>query len=86
MKQKVRKVQCYEDDESIWSYYTAGTMNPCGCGSNCYHFEFDGERVIGVCNACRRDIYEVLPEFTDKYLSKGKWVIKSAPEEGEQNV
>ena len=40
------------------TYFTSGQRNPCGCGSNCYHYEFDGENIYGVCNACGRDIYQ----------------------------
>lgn len=69
----MRKIQCHKDDESIWSYFVPGENNPCGCGSNCYHLEYDGANVFGVCNACESDIYEVKPEYTEQYLKDGIW-------------
>ena len=37
-----RKIQKYPDTKNVWTYYTSNTQNPCGCGSNCYHYEYDG--------------------------------------------
>ena len=71
---KNRTAQFYPNEpDTIWSYYVARTCNPCGCGSNCYHHEYDGKRVIGVCNACGTDIYEVKEEFVKRYLAEGVW-------------
>lgn len=78
----MRKIQCHEDDGGIWSYYVSGQMNPCGCGSNCYHYEYDGRRVYGVCNACKKDIYEVVPRYESDYLTKGVWKMME-PKKGQ---
>lgn len=74
VKMARRKILCYEGTHDIWSFFVGGERNPCGCGSNCYHYEYDGSKVIGVCNACHRDIYEVLPEFVEEHLNMGTWV------------
>ncbi|EKS4345050.1 hypothetical protein QB607_003053 [Clostridium botulinum] len=42
----------------IHTFMVKGQMNPCGCGSNCFHAEDDGKHTLGVCNACGKDIYE----------------------------
>ena len=68
-----RKIQRHADTNDIWTYYNPEMGNPCGCGSNCYHYEYDGKRVIGVCNACNQDIYEVKPEYVKEYLDNGVW-------------
>lgn len=70
---KPRKIQRYPDTKNVWTYYDPEMKNPCNCGSNCYHYEYDGQRVIGVCNACERDIYEVKSEYVQEYLDKGVW-------------
>ena len=68
-----RKIMCYDDPQKgLWSYLN-GRRNPCGCGSNCFHYEYDGEEVIGVCNGCWKDIYVVKPEYRQEYLKKGRW-------------
>lgn len=45
-----------------------GEKNPCGCGSNIFHYEKDHDenKVYGVCNACGRDIYEHKDNFDFK--------------------
>ena len=68
-----RKVQYYEDSNNIWCYYSSDSLNPCGCGSNCYHYEFDGKKIYGVCNACDTDIYEVKDEYVEEKLQQGIW-------------
>lgn len=68
-----RKIQKYPGTKNVWTYYTSNTQNPCECGSNCYHYEYDGQKVIGVCNACSQDIYEVKSEYVQEYLDKGIW-------------
>lgn len=68
-----RKTQCYEDDGKVWCYYSRDSLNPCGCGSNCYHYEFDGKKIYGVCNACDTDIYEMKNEFVKEKLKQGIW-------------
>ena len=70
---KNRKVQYYNDNSDIkWCYYTS-LKNPCGCGSNCYHHELDKETIIGVCNSCGEDIYEIKAEYTNENLGVGTW-------------
>lgn len=69
----VRKVQHYADSKGIWCYYDGEENNPCGCGSNCYHYEYDGEKIYGVCNACKTDIYEMKPEYVEEKLKQGVW-------------
>ncbi len=52
-----RKIQYCEDNETIHSYYVPHERNPCGCGSNLYHLQYDGKNIYGVCNACKEDLY-----------------------------
>lgn len=66
------KIQKHLDTKNVWTYFSP-EKNPCGCGSNCYHYEYDGQKIIGVCNGCGRDIYEVKPEYVQEYLDKGIW-------------
>ena len=73
---KQRKTQYYNDNRSgVWCYFIKGEMNPCGCGSNCYHYEQDVNtgKIYGVCNACEEDIYEVKEEYVSEHLEKGIW-------------
>lgn len=72
-----RLLQCYEDSGNMWQYYDV-ELNPCGCGSNCYHFEYDitSNKIYGVCNCCNTDIYEVKGKYMEKILHTGKWVSK----------
>lgn len=71
MKTSNRKTQ--HDEYGIKSYMVKGERNNCGCGSNCYHYQYDGEDVIGVCNACGKDIHIILDEYKEDYLSRGVW-------------
>ncbi len=77
-KQVRRLTQCYEDSENIWQYYDGDKNNPCGCGSNCYHYEYDriDNKVYGVCNSCDMDIYEMKEEYMNEKLNTGKWLVK----------
>lgn len=77
-KQTRRLTQCYEDSENIWQYYDSDEKNPCGCGSNCYHYEYDriDNKVYGVCNCCGTDIYEIKEEYMNEKLHTGKWLVK----------
>ena len=69
-----RKIQYYNDIENRqWCYFVGGKSNPCGCGSNCYHHEYDGKIMYGVCNGCNRDIYEIKREYVEEELSNGVW-------------
>ena len=72
---KNRKIQCYnEAPHDPWCYFTGKTKNPCGCGSNCFHYEDDGTDIYGVCNACGEDIYQVKPEYVEEYRQTGVWI------------
>ena len=73
----IRQIQCYEDTERVWQYYNK-FENPCECGSNCYHFEYDrdDDKIYGVCNCCNKDIYVMRKECKDDKLKQGKWVDK----------
>lgn len=71
---RARKIQCYDESKDIWCYYDGKNRNPCGCGSNCYHYEYDGEKIYGVCNACKADIYEMKPEYVEEKLKQGVWI------------
>lgn len=77
-KQTRRLTQFYENTEDIWQYYDGDKNNPCGCGSNCYHYEYDriDNKVYGVCNCCGVDIYEVKEEYMDEKIHTGKWLVK----------
>ena len=77
---KRRTAQFYLDQPyTKWTYYIAGTKNPCGCGSNCYHYEYDGKRVIGVCNGCGADIYELNGDLVEGRLAEGVWLEIDKP-------
>ena len=74
MNIKERTTQYYENlSDGIWCYFIKGQKNPCGCGSNCYHKEYDGSIIKCVCNACDTDIYEIKEEYTDEQLNTGIW-------------
>ena len=73
-----RLTQCYTDSERMWQYYNK-EPNHCGCGGNCFHYEYDlNDNVIyGVCNCCEKDIYIVVKEeYMDEKLHEGKWLRK----------
>lgn len=76
-KQKRRLSQRHNDSSNLWQYYTGNGSNPCGCGSNCFHYEYDkvDNTIYGVCNACNKDIYVVREEYKEEKLKEGKWVI-----------
>ncbi len=78
-KQTRRLTQCYEDSGNMWQYFDGDENNPCGCGSNCYHYEYDriDNKIYGVCNCCGTDIYEMKEEYVDEKLQTGHWLIKS---------
>lgn len=69
-----RKKQYYDDEpETLCSYYVKHERNPCGCGSNLYHYEYDGKDVYGVCNACWEDIYILNEDYAQEELKKRIW-------------
>ena len=70
---KNRRVRYDIDGSGVESFWIKGVKNPCGCGSNVYHYELDGEKVIGVCNSCNTDIYEVYGTHASELISNGIW-------------
>ena len=76
MKENKRKILCNKGTKNTWTFYIPQQRNPCDCGSNCFHEEYDGENVICVCNACNRDIYEIKSEHIKKELERGDWIEK----------
>ena len=74
-KECKRLIQHYADDEHMWQY-VGDEPNPCGCGSNCYHYEYDRSenKIYGVCNGCHTDIYIVRDEYTNDKLKIGMWL------------
>jgi len=71
--QPKRKIQYYNSGKQCHTYMTRKDINPCGCGSNCYHLEYDGEKIYGVCNACDTDIYKIKNEYVKEKLNQGIW-------------
>lgn len=69
-----RKKQ-YTKDGHIHNRKDKDGLNPCGCGSHSYHYEYDQleKDVYGVCNDCGEDIYIVIPEKKAKVIREGKW-------------
>lgn len=61
-------------DGEIQSFWFKSERNPCGCGSNLFHEEFNGKTLYGVCNACDSDIYEL--KFDADYIEKSEWKYK----------
>ena len=77
--EKGRLIQCDEEDvKNIRTNFIKDEFNPCGCGSNCFHYEYDKARniIYGVCNVCDIDIYEVKKEYIAEELRIGKWIEK----------
>jgi len=58
-------------DGEIESFWYKGEKNPCKCGSNLFHKEYEGKHLYGVCNACDRDVYEL--EFKEEYVKNSEW-------------
>lgn len=70
-KVNTRTKQYYDDGDQVWTYVSVGKH--CCCGSNCYHLEYDGENIYGVCNGCDDDLYIVKPEYMEEKLNQGVW-------------
>lgn len=67
-----RKRQYYLDkQDKLWDHYIVDLC--CSCGANVYHYEYDGNEIYGVCNACGKDVYVVKKECIDKRLKEGVW-------------
>ena len=58
-------------DGKIENFWIKGEFNPCGCGSNVFHKIYDGKHLYGVCNACKKDIYEF--DFEQEYIDNSEW-------------
>lgn len=77
-KRTRRLTQCHENSEHIWYYYN-NENNPCGCNSNCYHYEYDltNNKIYEICNACGRDIHELKEEYVEEKICNGQWLLKN---------
>ena len=64
-----RKVQYCTDSSEMWLYYGIS----CSCGCNVHRYEYDGENIFIVCNACNECLGTIKDEYLDKYLNKGVW-------------
>ena len=73
-----RLIQRYTESRNPWCYYSKEN-NPCGCGSNCYHLEYDrsDDKIYCVCNGCKSDIYEIKEEYIKENLDKGVWLSEN---------
>ena len=70
-----RLVRHHENTNNLWTIYNAESSNSCGCGSNCFHYEYDRNKdtIYAVCNGCNFDINEVKKSYNKLLLSKGNW-------------
>lgn len=74
---KVRKVQYDEKGKQIMTYMVPnGEKNPCGCGSNCFHYEYDGNDIYCVCNACNADLFIFNKDAVANCLKTGLWFVR----------
>ena len=70
----MRTKQYYQDaPKTIHSYYVPHAKTPCGCGSNVYHYEYDGKSVHCVCNTLDKDIYILDKDEAQEKLKSGIW-------------
>ena len=64
----------YSDNtDKVHSYWNGGKRNPCNCGSNLYHYEYDGTNISGICNNCGTKLYEMKEEYVEECLKEGFW-------------
>ncbi len=68
------KILFHENSKELWQFFIENQKNPCGCGSNMFHYEYDDSKIYGVCNACGEKIYTVAEPFVKEYLEMGKWI------------
>lgn len=68
---KVKKY--YIDEPDTVHCYLNSRRNSCGCGSNLFHYEYNGTNIYGVCNACETRIYEIKEEYIEECLKEGFW-------------
>lgn len=69
----------HENSNELWQFFIENTKNPCECGSNMFHYEYDGKNMYGVCNACGERIYTVQDEYVQGYLDLGEWKGNKQP-------
>lgn len=62
------------NDDRIYEFFIRGEH--CLCGANVMHYEYDGEKMYGVCNACQDDVFIVKPEYAKELLGEGIWKVK----------
>lgn len=69
------KIKKYYTDKpnKVYTFMSDGKRNPCGCGSNVYHYEYDGTNIFGKCNSCGKYIYEIKDEYIEECLLEGLW-------------
>ena len=68
-----RKIQYGKDGKWIHNYYFTNRNNPCGYDSNCYHLEYDGNKIFCACNACYREFAIIQKEQVKELLNDGVW-------------
>lgn len=72
-KEERRILKQYDEDGNLQNYWVRGEKNPCGCGSNLFHYEYDGKDILCICNSCKAEIYTVKDECKDEDLKRGIW-------------
>ena len=70
---KIRKRKWLVGSDGNVKTFFQSKGNHCGCGSNCYHYEYDGTDVYIVCNGCYSDLYSVKPEYRQEYIDNNEW-------------
>lgn len=68
------KTLYHDNGTELWQFFIEGQKNPCECGSNMFHYEYDGEKIYGICNCCGQRIYTVATSYVQGYLDMGKWI------------
>lgn len=63
----------YDEKGNLENYWVRGEKNPCGCGSNLFHYQYDGDTIVCVCNSCKAEIYTIKDEYKEEELKKGVW-------------
>ena len=70
---KERKKQYSANGTFIKSRVRFNSNNPCGCGCNLYHLEYDGSEVFTVCNSCGKDIAIIEKNQAKELVKQGSW-------------
>ncbi len=63
--------QYYYNGERLWTYYSDDRCPT--CGSNCFHKEYDGKFIYGICNGCDNKVYVIKQEYVDDNFKNGIW-------------